>query len=114
MKQQGRRKAHSTRYYSANNTTYMPFSDGLSLTEATEYNNEINAWTLLKTRSAKNNLKIPIWSAYNSLLSKAMVKFTYTALPVLHGSPTDTSNLFTTLKIAQGISVSIASDLLSH
>ena len=28
----------------------------------------------------------------------------------MHGSPTDTSNLFTALKIAQGISVSIAPD----
>ena len=58
----------------------------------------------------KEKLQIPTYTGYNSLLCDNITKASYTALPVLHGSPTDTSNLYTALKIAQGISMRIAPD----
>ena len=54
------------------------------------------SWFLLKAFAMKEKL----YTGYNSLLCDNITKALYTALPVLHGSPTDTSNLNIALKIA--------------
>ena len=51
----------------------------------------------------------PTWSVYNSLINKAHVKTTYCALPVLQGSPTDWSYLYTALKSAQNLNATVSS-----
>ena len=50
------------------------------------------------------------YKSFENLYCDNITKALYTALPVLHGSPTETSNLYTALKIAQGISMRIAPD----
>ena len=48
-------------------------------------------------------LQTPTWSAYNSLLGTELKETGIQTLPLLTGSPTDWSNLYTALKIVQGI-----------
>ena len=48
-------------------------------------------------------LQIPTWSSYNSLLGTGLKETWIQTLPLLSGSPTDWSNLYTALKIVQGI-----------
>ena len=48
-------------------------------------------------------LQIPTWSSYNSLLGTKLNETGIQTLPLSTGSPTDWSNLYTALKIVQGI-----------
>ena len=72
-----------------------------------EFQNENLAWVLRKYRDASTSLDIPTWSAYNSLTTDALPKTTCCSLPLLRGSPTDWSNLYTSLKRVQQINDSI-------
>ena len=51
---------------------------------------------------------VPTWAAYNSLITGPMNQTTCQGLPLLPASPTDWSNLYTALKLVQGINVSVA------
>ena len=62
-------------------------------------------WSLLKPK-LDMSLKVPTWAAYNSLTTKKQLKIVYCSLPVLNGSPTNWSNLYSAFKIVQGINVS--------
>ena len=54
-------------------------------------------------------LQVPTWAAYNSLLGIAPHTSTHIrTLPLINGSPTDWSNLYTALRIVQGINTSQA------
>ena len=54
-------------------------------------------------------LQVPTWAAYNSLLGIAPHTSTHiNTLPLINGSPTDWSNLYTALRIVQGINTSQA------
>ena len=55
----------------------------------------------------KTAVKFPTWAAYNSLITDAMDITICQGLPLLPGTPTDWSNLYTALKIVQGISVAV-------
>ena len=62
----------------------------------------------MKTLCTESVNDVPTWSAYNSLINEAHVKTTYCALPVLQGSPTDWSYLYTALKFAQNVSATVS------
>ena len=53
---------------------------------------------------------VPTWSAHNSTNTKATQLSKYFSTPVIHGSPTDWSNLYTALKVVQGINVATNAD----
>ena len=63
----------------------------------------------MKTLCTQSVIEVPTWSAYNSLINKAHVKTTYCALPVLQGSPTDGSYLYTALTSAQNLNATVSS-----
>ena len=50
-------------------------------------------------------LLVLTWASYNSLISKEHTTTSICTLPLANGSQTDFSNLYTALKIVQGISV---------
>ena len=50
-------------------------------------------------------LFVSCWVSYNLLISKEIPTTSVCTLPIVNGSPTDFSNLYTALKIVQGISV---------
>ena len=60
-------------------------------------------WMLSK--SLHNFLLFSFWVSYNLLISKEIPTTSVCTLPIVNGSPTDFSNLYTALKIVQGISV---------
>ena len=82
-----------------------------SVFETTTYNNEIqlHSWSLLKSVHDLS-LNVPTWTGYNSLISNEKPTTTFNSIPVLNGSPTDWSNLYTALKIVQGIDVLTSPD----
>ena len=53
------------------------------------------------------NSNVPTWAGYNSLLNESMAITSCNLLPLLPSSPTDWSNLYSALKIVQGINISI-------
>ena len=53
---------------------------------------------------------VPTWSAHNSTNTEATQLSKYFTTPVIHGSPTDWSNLYTTLEFVQGINVATNAD----
>ena len=65
-------------------------------------------WFLMKPLCTQSVNEAPTWSAYNSLINEAHVKTTYCALPVLQGSPTDWSYLYTALKLAQNLNATFS------
>ena len=48
---------------------------------------------------------LPTWAGYNSLITDPLSILTCQGMPLYPGSPTDWTNLYTSLKIAQGINV---------
>ena len=62
----------------------------------------------MKTLCTQSVNEVPTWSAYNSLRNEAHVKTTYCTLPVLQGSPTDWSYLYTALKLAQNLNATFS------
>ena len=77
------------------NKSYNQFKDMLNFEEIKKSKESDIVWFLMKTLCTQSFNEIPIWSAYNSLINEAHVKTTYCALPVLQGSPTDWSYLYT-------------------
>ena len=51
--------------------------------------------------------QMPTWPAYNSLITNLVDQTLCQSLPLYPGSPTDWSNLYTALKLVQGINVSV-------
>ena len=64
---------------------------------------------MIKALCTQSVKEVPTWAAYNSLINQAHVKTTYCALPVLQGSPTDWSYLYTALKSAQNLNATVSS-----
>ena len=61
-------------------------------------------WAISKIQEC-DDAHFPTWAAYNSLVTKPTYVTNISVLPLIPGSPTDWSNLYTTLKICQGICV---------
>ena len=53
---------------------------------------------------------IPTWATYNSLISESRSTTSFSTLPVIHGSPTDWSNLYSGLKVAEASTKLISND----
>ena len=55
-----------------------------------------------------SSIKAPTWSGWNSLIVDKPEQTTCQNLPFFPGLPTDWSNLYTALKLVQGINVSVS------
>ena len=64
-------------------------------------------WCLLKSLSPTLSLNVPTWAGYNSLIRSERALTTVSMLPVLNGSPTDWTNLYTAMKEADKLRRSI-------
>ena len=60
-------------------------------------------WTI----SSLSDDQMLTWLAYNSLVTNLVEQTLCQSLPLYPGSPTDWSNLYTALKLVQGINVSV-------
>lgn len=88
------------------NTVYHEYSQINSLEQLNLYKHHDITWTLLTCSEHENTKNVPTWAAFNSLTNNKEIAITnYCTIPLLHGSPTDWSNLYTALMISQGISV---------
>ena len=90
------------------NDIYPCFDNIKSIEEVDIYRHWDLAWAL--ARNFDETASIPTWSAHNSLHTEGIPLTNYCTTPVLHGSPTDWSNLYTALKIVQGINVATTAD----
>ena len=63
-------------------------------------------WDNTLAVSSISNEKTPTWSAYNCLVTNALSTRVCQSMPLYPGSPSDWSNLYTALKMVQGINVS--------
>ena len=91
------------------NKSYNQFKDMLNFEEIKKSKDTDTVWFLIKTFCIQSVNEVPTWSAYISLINEAHVKTTYCALPVLQGSPTDWSYLYTALKSAQNLNATVSS-----
>ena len=66
-------------------------------------------WAVCSTISkSDSNIKAPTRSSYNSLMLGKPEQIICQSLPLLPGTPTDCSKLYTALKVIQGINVSVS------
>ena len=84
------------------NTSYPSYTADTDVLEA--FHKHDIVWSLMKSQ-LDLSVNVPTWAAYNSLLNSKEYTTTYSSLPVINGSPTDWSNLYTALKIVQGINL---------
>ena len=78
------------------NDTYKLFKDSLRLDDVKVYQTWDTSWFLMRSLQ-ENDGQVPTWNAYNSLISTETPVTAYSGLPLLYGSPTDWSNLYTAL-----------------
>ena len=90
------------------NELFPNFSEIIQCKDLDLYNRIDQVWAVSKVMvDEKTAVKFPTWAAYNSLITDAMDITICQGLPLLPGTPTDWSNLYTPLKIVQGISVAV-------
>ena len=86
------------------NASYPDFSGINSLEELTLHNRYDITWATLTCFNHESAKDVPTWAAFNSVRNTDNISLTnYCTIPLLHGSPTDWSNLYTALKISQNI-----------
>ena len=93
------------------NYNYPDFSNIRSTDDLVLSHQRDFSWAVLSCFDEQQSNNIPTWAAFNSLDdSRIITKTNYCTLPLLHGTPTDWSNLYTSLKIVQGINVATTPD----
>ena len=92
------------------NLDYPDYAAAVSSTTAELYKDDDTVWFLMKCLNEERANDTPTWSAYNSLISESMPRTSFCALPVTKGSPTDWSNLYSALKVAENITKSTSHD----
>ena len=71
------------------------------------YQSTDQCWAICQVVNEEKIMPLPSWAAYNSLVSENCDETLCQGMPLYPGSPTDWSNLYTALKIAQGINVKV-------
>ena len=89
------------------NDTHKVFKDSLRLDNIEVYQTWDTSWFLMRSLQ-ENDGQVPTWNAYNSLISTDTPVTAYSGLPLLYGSPTDWSDLYTALWISQNISTQVS------
>lgn len=76
--------------------------------DLSSYGNADRIWGLCQAIDKNRLRRLPIWSAFNSLLSDTPTVIFSKGLHLCPGSPTDWGNLYTASKIVQGINLSVS------
>ena len=69
--------------------------------------NDDIVWILMKTLYNDLAKNIPTWSAYNSILADKKPTNTHCILPIIQGTPTDWSNLYSAIAASAKLNVNI-------
>ena len=72
------------------------------------YCNLDHLWSFCQVIKDKDVCPLPTWSAFNSLITPVPNVTICQGLPLYGGTPTDFSNLYHSLKLAQGINVAVS------
>ena len=86
------------------NFEYSSYFNSIDNNLTFHYNKSDLVWSLTKSVTQSPN-NMPLWSAYNSIITDKTEKTRISVLPFLPGTRTDWSNLYSALKICQGINV---------
>ena len=91
------------------NETFNNFSMIIECNDLAFHQGTDQTWAVYSSiPKSDSNIKAPTWSSYNSLMLGKPEQTICQRLPLLPGTPTDWSNLYTTLKLVQGINVSVS------
>ena len=93
------------------NTSSSPdfFQNLMKEEETGLYRLRDRAYFLLKSLNITSRSDLPTWAAFNSLVEVEQPVTTFCSLPLIQGSPTDWSNLYSALLAAEKIRVSTSS-----
>lgn len=89
------------------NESFPLFTGIISCEDLHLYRYLDRCWALCQVFDETKVGCLPPWAAYNSLISDVVESTTCQVMPLFPGSPTDWSNLFTSLKLAQGLNIEI-------
>ena len=89
------------------NEVFLDYEAPSSLVDLTLFRNADRIWGLCQVIDEIRLCQLPTWGAFNSLLADNPSVTVCQGLPLYPGSPTDWGNLYTALKIVQGINVSV-------
>ena len=90
------------------NETFNNFSMIIECDDLAFHQGTDQIWAVCsKIPKSDSNIKVPTWSSYNLLMFGKPEQTICQSLHLLPGTPTDWSNLYTTLKLVQGINVSV-------
>ena len=81
---------------------FANYLDNIDLTTIDLYSLWDTAWSFMRS-SEVTSKSVPVWNAFNSLLTETSDQTTYYSLPLLRNSPTDWSTHYTTLCICQDL-----------
>ena len=87
------------------NVKYISFESAVRRNEVDTYKFRDSAYFMLKAMNLFTENDLPTWSAFNSLISEEIPVTTFCLLPLIQGSPTDWSNLYSALRAAEKIRV---------
>ena len=91
-------KHFSEKHLDIPNKSYMSYQNNLLL-DMSLYKLRDIEYLMIKAMNLGNS-KLPIWSAFNSLSTEEMPTTAVSRMPLIFGSPTDWSNLYTTVTIS--------------
>ena len=86
---------------------FPQFSNNLKCSEMEIFKKRDYMWAICQVLEEPIKGLLPTWSAYNSLVTNSQKITTCQGIPLYPASPTDWSSLYTSLKIVQGINVSV-------
>ena len=89
------------------NNSYPIYINHLSRKVMRICHNDDIVWTLMKTLNNDLAENILYWSAYNSILADKKPTNTHCTLPIIQGTPTDWSNLYSTIAASAKLNVNI-------
>lgn len=89
------------------NENFPNFERPSSLVDLNVARNNDRIWGLFQTVDKLSLCPLPTWNGFNSLITETPQKTLCHGMPLYPGTPTDWGNLYTSLKLVQGINVSI-------
>ena len=90
------------------NEIFPDFTGVISCEDLNLYRNIDRSWGLCQVIHGEYIGKLPTWASYNSLATNSPEITKCQGLQLYPGTPTDWSNLYTSLKMVQGINVAVS------
>ena len=90
------------------NEVFEQYNDLSSIIDISHFTNRDRLWGVLQVLDVSQMCQLPIWNAFNSLLTKTPSVTLCETSPLSPISPTDWTGLYTALKQAQGINMKVS------